>query len=355
MDHEYDAIVVPAWPNDQRFSRLRNLALTTDIRILTYPFEHKWVLRHQSRESARLREGRLDAERRASITEIDSRILAGVDDLDRHAERPEGQEITLDLPIFRLEERVARRRIEQPVGVASGEDSREARLVRFSGGCYALLTKWAGLPILNDLIGKSRGDNVKLVRAMASQLSAGDFVLFRVGSDTDFVRLIAEESAGVETYRRVRHISERWRSALRHLGSSPVAVQKLLADQGLVKTQATVSAWIDDPDRIGPRDEGDIEIIARAANDADLLSRKDEVIQAISQIRGAHLAAGMRLTKLILGELDGRLDELGDQPALLDLGYGQAWVVQVESVETRPQHYPVNQVNRLLWISESAF
>jgi len=53
LDHEYSGIIVPAWPNDQRFTRLRNLSVTPEIRILTYPFESKWVLRHKARERAR--------------------------------------------------------------------------------------------------------------------------------------------------------------------------------------------------------------------------------------------------------------------------------------------------------------
>ena len=65
--------------------------------------------------------------------------------------------------------------------------------------------------------------------------------------------------------------------------------------------------------------------------------------------------AGMQLTRLILGELRGRLNEMGDQPTLLDLDYGQAWVVQVESVETKRREYPAKQVNRLLWVADSAF
>jgi len=52
-------------------------------------------------------------------------------------EEPPPKEIPLDLPVFRLEERVARRRVTQPLLAASGEDSREAQLVQFFGGCYA--------------------------------------------------------------------------------------------------------------------------------------------------------------------------------------------------------------------------
>ena len=79
------------------------------------------------------------------------------------------------------------------------------------------------------------------------------------------------------------------------------------------------------------------------------------VSDAISRIRGAHIGAGSHLTQLILGEVYGRLSQLDDQPVLLDLGYGQAWVVQVEAVDSRQREYPVDQVSRLLWTDDSIF
>jgi len=159
----------------------------------------------------------------------------------------------------------------------------------------------------------------------------------------------------VEEYRRIRDTSERWKSTLRRFGGSPAAVQRRLADHGVERTLLTIAEWLGNPDRIGPGDYDDIETIAKAAGDMELLSIKDEVRGAISRIRSAHRAAGRRLTRLILGELHGRFSELGDQPTLLDLGYGQAWVVQVESVETKRREYPANQANRLLWAADSAF
>jgi hypothetical protein len=117
----------------------------------------------------------------------------------------------------------------------------------------------------------------------------------------------------------------------------------------------TVGGWLGNPNRIGPGDLSDIDLIARLAGDTALRSIAEEVKEAILAIRGAHQAAGIRLTKLILGEVHGRLNELGEQPSLLDLGYGQAWIVQVEFVDSARREYPASQVNRLLWTADSAF
>ena len=356
-DHEFDGIIVPAWPNDHRFTRLRNLSVTPDIRVLTYPFERKWVLRHQVRERSRARSFRLETGELSSILGIEPRFLTRLNDVKTKAgpDDPHGKEVSLDLPAFRLEERLARRHITHPPSPSNSEDSREAQFIQFFGGCYALMTEWAELPLLNDLIDSSRGDNAKLKNVAASRLSSGDFVLFRASGDKEFIRLIAEEGLGAQEYQRIREVAERWKVPLRRLGSGPATIQRRMADHGLERTVPTVAGWISNPDRIGPGNADDIETIATVAGDTELLSIKKEVRDAITRIRGAHLTAGMQLSRLILGELRGRLNELGDQPTLLDLDYGQAWVVQVASVETRRRKYRANQVNRLLWVADSAF
>ena len=351
-DQDYVGVIVPAWPNEKRFTRLRNQAVTPDIRILVYPFERKWVSRHQAREHACERSNQLSTETRASILDIESRLL---DHLTRHEPEPPDITVELDPPIFELERRVVRRRIVSSTIADDVGDSREAQLVGFFGNCHALLTEWAELPRLNQLIDGTKAYNAKLARVTVPKLVPGDFVLFRDSGDKEFIRQLAEEILGKEEYERVRAVAERWRSTLLRIGNSPADVQRILVAHGLNRTTATVRGWLDDPERIGPGNFHDIEFIAKAAGDTELSSNRKEVEDAISCIRGAHVSAGNRLTKLLLGELDGRLNNLDEQPVLLDLGYGKAWVVQVEMVEERQQNYPLKLVNRLLWADDVVF
>ena len=354
-NNEFDGIIVPGWPNDQRFTRLKNLSITPDIRILTYPFEQEWFERHQVRERVRSRSNQMDARMLSDVLGIERRFLSfskGASDKDKSLGE---KEISLDLPVFRLEDRIARRRVAHSPLASSAEDGRKAQFIQFYGGCYALLTEWAELPMLNDLIDGANREKAKFFSRTASQLSAGDFVLFRAAGDKEFTRLIAEESLGVHEYQRIREVAERWKLPLRRLGNSPSEVQRKLASSGLSRTPPTVAGWLGNPDRIGPRDDGDIEFIATLAGDSELLSIKDDVRDAIKRIRGAHLTAGSVLTRLILGEIRGRFSELTEQPTQLDLDYGHAWIVQVESVDTECRVYPSNQVNRLLWHADSVF
>ena len=201
----------------------------------------------------------------------------------------------------------------------------------------------------------SQGDDRRLRTVTAADLSIDDFVLFRAGGGKEFIRLLAEDALGIEEYERVRAIAERWKLSLRRLGSTPTTVQRRLERYGLHRTLPTIAGWMGNPDLIGPGYEDDIEVIGRAADDSELLETLSTVSDAISRIRGAHIGAGSHLTQLILDEVHGRLSQLDDQPVLLDLGYGQAWVVQVEAVDSRQREYPVDQVSHLLWTDDSIF
>lgn len=347
-DRDYAGIIVPAWPNEQKFMRLKAQAVTSDIRVLTYPFENKWVLRHQARERSRDRSNRMEAETRSAILGIEPRLL---NSLTRDEPKPPVEPIH---PIFTIEDRVKRRRSAGPAIATEGEESREAQLVQFFGDCRALMTEWAELPRLNRLIDEANASSARIEQVTAAQLSPGDFVLFRASGDKEFIRLIAEDVLGAE-YERVRALAERWRTSLRRIGTSPTDVQRRLVAHGLYRTTATVGGWLGNPDRIGPGDTRDIEFIAKAAGDAELSLIRENVEEAISRIRGAHISAGSRLTTLLLGELGGRLNHLDEQPVLLDLDYGEAWVVQVELVEATRRKYPSNLVNRLLGTDDAEF
>ena len=351
-EDEWDGIILLAWPGRRRFTRLRNLAVTRDIRVLTYPFERMWLSSHQTREHALMGANRMETGDRAGILGVEPDLLPAMTSI----EPPTPADYAYpDQPMLDFERRFSRHRSSRPSSAVGGDDVRRARLVEFYGGCYTLLTEWSQLHVLNALMDGSQGDDRRLRTVTASDLSIDDFILFRAGGGKEFIRLLAEDALGIEEYERVRAIAERWKLSLRRLGSTPTTVQRRLKRYGLHRTLPTIAGWMGNPDLIGPGYEDDIEVIGRAADDSELLETLSTVSDAISRIRGAHIGAGSHLTQLILGEVHGRLSQLDDQPVLLDLGYGQAWIVQVEAVDSRQREYPVDQINRLLWTDDSIF
>ena len=351
-ESEYKKIILPSWPNQKRFSRLKSRAVAHEICILAYPFEKFLLSNYRAREQAREHANRMEIDIRSSILGIEPSLLS---QLKHYEPSSPTSENVIDSPIFRIERRVTQRRNIEPTVVGVSENSREAQLVQFFGNCYSLLTEWAKLPKLNQLIEEGSSNEVKLESVTVSKLSQGDFLLFRASGEKEFIRLIAEDSLGVAEYNRIRTVAEQWKHSLRRLGTSSSEVKRRLEAHGLYRNLLTIEGWLSDSERIGPRDFQDLEFIAKAAEDVELLSIRKEVEEAIRCIRGAHISAGSQLTGLILGELSSQMNNLDDQPVLLNLLYGEAWVVQVDTVETEKHGYPQNSINRLLWSDDTMF
>jgi hypothetical protein len=356
FESEYDGIVLAGWPNDPRFRRLLELAAAPEVIVLTYHFEKKWYERYRIKARQRDCSDILTADQRAQIVQVPPSRFNGQQYHSPFAGPEQPAVAEPEAPVFQFEARIARRHASFSIPLPdSSHDLRPTHLVRFAGGCHAFLTEWAELSVLNDVIEHGESEGAKIGRKTVAKFVPGDFLLFRAAGDKEFIRLIAEEMMGSEEYSRQRKMAERWKTALHALGTSPAVVQRRLADFGLDRTSVTVGNWLVDPDKIGPGTDADIEVIARAAGDKELLASLQLVINAISTIRSAHLSAGMHLTKLILSELRGRIRDIRDEPTLLDLGYGGAWVVQVESVEAEPINWPANKTNRLLWDAETGY
>ena len=349
---EYDCVIIPSWPGRRRFTRLRNIAVTPDIRVLVFPFEHRWVVGYGNRERRVTLSNQVCAEVRGEMLDIEPDLLPPAESYAHEPRRGSG--IT-DPPIFELESRIADRPVVRPPTASGSNDARLAKLVEFNGGCYTLLTEWAQLHVLTELIYGFGSEESSIRTATVNELSKDDFVLFRAGTDKDFLRLLAEDILGAEIYEANRGLAERWKSSLLRLGDDVDRIQSRLERFGLDRTYQTISNWINNPYHIGPNSLDDIRIIAESTRDSFLLSRTDAVWQAITMIRRSHIRAGHRLTQFILEEIRGRLGQLDGQPELIEFGYGQAWVVQVRTIDEEQLPYPADDVNRLLWVSDLAF
>ncbi len=353
-EEEWEGILLLAWSGRRQFSRLRNLAVTKSIRILTYPFEYRWLTGHQRHEHYVRNNYKMKDTARAEILGIDSKMLYAIEPVDQA--KPAFDVPKEEHPMLDFERRFNRKQSSRPAKIFSGDELRPANLIEFYGRCYAFLTEWSKLYVLNDLINENRVKGGNLPMAGAIDLSIDDFVLFRASGEKELTRLLAEDELGIEEYQRTRKIAERWKLSLRCIGTSPELVKVRLDYHGLERGLPTIIRWMEDSELISPQKyEDELEIIAKVADDKELLNDLESVKNAISLIRGAHIRAGHQLTKLIVDEIRNHTGHLDDQPVKLDLEFGQAWVVQVESVGLEPQECAVDQVNRLLWEDDLIF
>ena len=349
---EWDGVILLSWPGQQRFNRLSNRAVTRDTRVLVYPFEASWLSNHQIRESRLRSANQMDSESRGTILGIDPDLLPKLTSASPPRQTKSRDQ---DQPILDFERRLSGRRVSQHLPAGDTGETRPARLIEFYGGCHIFASELSQVHVLNSLVDGGSQTGKQIQPVSTAQLSVDDFVMFRAGGGGEFVRLLATTEMGVDEYVRLRAIAEGWKQTVRTLGRTPNEVRANLAKHGLERTLPTIRDWLSDPDLIAPASESDLNIIAEAASDPQLLDSLGTVKDAISRIRGAHVIAGNKLTKLILSEIRGHLTELDGQPIRVSFSFGQAWIVQVAAVNTDWQECPADQVNRLIWTEDLGF
>ena len=133
-EDEWDGVLLTAWPGRKKFTRLWNLGIARNIRVLTYPFERNWLLGHQTREHNLMKANLLVVGDRAGILGVEPDLLPVGKPLEPP---PPADRVSPDQPMLDFEHRYSRRRPARPSSAASGENVRSARLVEFYGGCYA--------------------------------------------------------------------------------------------------------------------------------------------------------------------------------------------------------------------------
>jgi hypothetical protein len=112
----------------------------------------------------------------------------------------------------------------------------------------------------------------------------------------------------------------------------------------------TVQGWLADDSKIGPQSKADLEAIAYAVGDQRLLDDVPSIWDAIHVLRGEHLSAGVRLSRILLDKLPERLEDIQEGRTRIEIDNAtSAWVVQVESISDRAELRPRSYINALLW------
>lgn len=343
-----DAILLASWSRKSVIDDLVGSCAAPDLRVLTYSYEQQWLSGYNRRREVDRRNWRIEGPDRPH--------LLGLPPSDRAMSLTESsgkaQNSSLDdlLSVVRMERFLGAARKGVPGIATDSADVVEARYVGFTGQTYAYLTPTHRVPMVNALVQAQRAARAAVEQVIVEDLQLGDLVLFRDVGDSDVIALIAEKMHG-QRYTAARKLAEEWRPVLRRISTDPSTIHKQLRRLGLKQQLTTVTRWLRDPSLIGPQSLVDLRTIADAAKDRWLLEHYFEVFNAIRIVRGDHMAAGSRLTEILLAELPSKLSMIREHETRLELTLGDVWIVEVEEVSSDIEQRNYTEVNRLLWDS----
>lgn len=354
FDNDYDNLIVCGWLGAARMRKLFDSCIAPSITVLMYPFEQKWFHSAASRwrkQKEKLKKTELTQRQKAKILQTKPEKLSTTQKPKEGPPPLVSPETDFDIADFELRLHTYRRDFyARPT--TSGETTIKARFLDFSRDMYAYLRTNHKVPVVTDFIAGHADESAEIPFKDIPQLKIGDYVIFREGSSSDLLRDLADRALDRAGKGEHREIAGLWKRALmqfviKHPGGF-VGALKELRDEGLKPTEITIRNWLIDEHRIGPRNEQDIEIIARVSGNRELRERLDYVRRAIKEVRGAHLQAASFLAQKLMAQLPSFFRQRYGESHTIEIeDIGQALVVCVEYIDEEDIEVPRTRVNRL--------
>lgn len=342
----FERLICTAWSNSGQFVRLVRQHAAPVIYLIAYPFESRWLQLFNRRQR--------NASAVPSINSSEKSGLVGLSGDHIWPAEPAGPlpangPPEHSVPTFDFEEAFNRRSIPH---AESDEDSVPARLVGFSGDSFAFLTDTFRIPVISELVSGEVDDRYRVPLRTLCDIRTGDVLVFRDGGRRDVIRALADSQLGDRAI-PLRVTAAQWHQALRESGLGEIELVNELDDVNCPRTLQTVRSWLTDDSMIGPQKRADLEAIAYALGDQELLGRVPEIWNAIHTLRSEHLSAGARLSRILLEQLPERRAELREGRTRVEIGDAiSAWIVHVEGIADRAEPRPRSQVNTVLSYDE---
>jgi hypothetical protein len=178
-----------------------------------------------------------------------------------------------------------------PIGIS---DTVEAIPVNFVGGFMAFYKTSHSVVSITKIM---TSDSDEIERLLPAELQVGDIIVIR-NTNRDIIRELADVILKETGKQHLRSISSKWREALdiEKAFTPPDEIIEKLKLSGCIRGEQTIKGWLHDDDMIAPQDKNDLYHIALATENEVLMEMIDEVHAAALEVRGAHTAAGRRLS-----------------------------------------------------------
>lgn len=345
----FDDIVLTGWPKSRYLEKLLNRYVAANIHALAYSFESTWFSQSRYKRARQLLRWENKEDQLAQLTGINRPLVFSTPELPPVPPADEKGIFETETLLDGLKKGTASRDVDEL-------EARAGKYLGFAGSAYGYMTKTHKIPKITGLINGTLGLDERIPLIAIDDLEVGDFVMFRAGdgSQNDLIRQIAEQTEGIEKYHKMRKTSERWKSALLEVADNLNDIVKELHGAGMTLSDPAIRGWLTDPARIGPQYREDLETIALCTGDQGFINEIDGVWGAIKYVRGAHQAAGTKLSKLLIEHLRGQLPEIDNEETIVDLvlgdlPLGNVLIVQIEDIADEYETRSYLEVNHVLF------
>lgn len=330
----YDVAIMVGWPGKHLFSKLFNSGVTDKIQAVLYQNEISALNSYFKQKTKAEEAVRLTPEQKAEIIGCPSELF-NESQHEKTAETDQSKPEQAGLEDIDAKEKTAIFNVDwstrpklPSVSGQQREQTIDAVYVSFNNDRCAYLTQNHRLPVIDPRTHQYKNKTVE-------ELAAGDIVVFRQGGDREIIREIAEKLYP-ESYEKLAVQAAEWKHWLNALGSNVSDIWLKLSEHGLQRSFMAINNWVKNEDLIGPQNLKDILVIAETTGREENIEKAQQVANAVRELRGIHVEAGFKLTKLLMSRLSKELNEDNYDHESLDTSLADVELMTVEEVDMEP-------------------
>ena len=350
---KYDLTIIIGWLKRAIMRKLIFSYHTASYTILLYDYENRW----RSHDSRQWRNALSQSDNKIIIDKAFNSSDLKVSYVRYRDEILEdvAEEVIEDDELEEIDNVLRENKFKRYVksGVKSGNQVIEAVPVNFVGGYISFYQTGHHVVSATKLINRK---SEKIESLTPGQLHNGDFVVVRE-SDKDIVREMADIILANSGQSNLRELATKWKEVIEIelLFTTPDKFYESLMSAGFQKGFATVKRWIEDDNVIAPRQKEDLAYIAKVTQNQVLSEKIDEIFDAATVVRAAHIQAGKTLSEKLKDQIAevlkrfGKIDPLNIwEPIDINVeGFGLVRILKIIDIGV-PVQVDASDTNRLI-------
>ena len=352
-DTRYELTIIVGWLKRAIMRKLIFSYHTISYVVLLYDYENRWR-NHDSKQwrnalsqsdnKTTIEKAFNSSDVKVSFVQYQEEIVPDV--VEEVVEEDELEEIDNV-----LQENKFRRYVKS--GAKLGNQIVEAIPVNFVGGYISFYQTGHEVVSATKLI---KGESENIEGLVPSKLHNGDFIVVRE-SDKNIVREMADIILSNSGRSNSRELAMKWKEVIEIelLFTTLNKFYERLVAAGFQKGFATLKRWIENDSVIAPRQKEDLECIAEVTQNQVLSEMVDEIFEAATVVRSAHIQAGRILSEKLKDEIAEVLKRFGKidpfniwEPIEINVeGFGLVRILKIIDIGA-PVQVDASDTNRLI-------
>ncbi|KAF0237523.1 MAG: hypothetical protein FD181_1761 [Prolixibacteraceae bacterium] len=339
--------ILTGWAKTNNVNRLLSSFLFTELTVLFYQFECKYLNSLQNRNKKLSGNVKSTINKKGIRSEKETKNESGYADLFK-SESTSDTEPNFDIVEFEL--KLDNAQFSKYIVRGSIAESVKAKRVEFKNDKFIYLTDTHSLLVLENFY-QSTSNSLYIHKSRIENLHYGDVIAFLKTERELLSKIVGRQTTPAALAETNRWI-ELWKTVLKNhykfLHNNFNKLANDLKEQGCDRDPVTIRSWLFDDLRIGPRKDDDLIAIAIMTNGTELMDNINQVRAAIKQMTSWRMKASDFVVEQLKAKIKSTHSDIQVNNVIDFEDLGEVEILEITEINNSHDNIDIRNVNRLL-------